>query len=352
MPHVHANPGPTAPNSFPVPQGELGALNFEDILLGLVQADAGNSLGTDSGNSAALDLISTEFVGLPSSQGGVARRAGVVFNSLKPKLENDPTQIDPRLLQLTGIIVDRPENSNEQESLRPVPNYPELPVLLDAPLANSALLMPKPAPDVVLPQPAPVPEEAAPPIDLVKFEVHKFEIVIEPVPPAVVVDPKPQSKPRPQPDLPVTMGFDARPQQQFAQRIIPVEQVYSVNMPDLPPPPPIARKVSMEVGEGDAQVKITIHERNGDLSVRFDAATEPLRRDLETAAGSLLQALQREQLHVSNFDFQNSFGSATDSENASDSQRRSQKFLKPAAFFADKDETFQAVQSLAVRNLK
>jgi hypothetical protein len=210
----------------------------------------------------------------------------------------------------------------------------------------------KPAAAPAVPaEPLPLPEasgsEAALQIDPIEFDIRKFEFSTESLP-FIQPESRPQAKLRLLSDVHAPADAAAIAPAHFAQRLVPAEQVHSVTIPDLPPRTLSVHRVSMEVGEGDSQIRIVIHQRNGDVSVRLDAATDGLRRDLEASAGSLLQALQREQLHVSDLDF-SSYGSATDSEQESN-RRAPKKSLKPEALFADKDETYQSAARIALDN--
>jgi hypothetical protein len=44
-----------------------------------------------------------------------------------------------------------------------------------------------------------------------------------------------------------------------------------------------SRRVSMDIGESDSQVRVIIHDRNGNLNVQFGASNERLRQELQTA---------------------------------------------------------------------
>jgi hypothetical protein len=136
----------------------------------------------------------------------------------------------------------------------------------------------------------------------------------------------------------------------FQSEIGNTEIVRSTPAFDPPPPPPVARRVSMEIGEAGSEVMVTIRERNGDLSLHFDAATESLRRDLETSSDSLVEVFEREQLRLTDLGFSNSFGSATDAERHADEHGRSRRNLKQTALFADKDETYQFHHALSGHN--
>jgi hypothetical protein len=191
--------------------------------------------------------------------------------------------------------------------------------------------------------------DTAAPLDTSKYDLRKFEVLTEVVKPS-------EEEPRHTQKLRVTsetgcgaVAPDSMQQASFAPRLVPVEQVYSVNVPDIPPPVKLAHKVFLEIGEGDSHVRILIQERNGGVAVRFDAATEVLRHGLECSAESLMQALHREQLQVTNLDFFGSFGSATDAEHQNNERSRALK-SRSGKLFADQDETFQLVEREATDN--
>ena len=123
----------------------------------------------------------------------------------------------------------------------------------------------------------------------------------------------------------------------------PVERIRPTIEP--PPPPPVARQVSMEIGEADSQVNVTIRERNGELAVHFDAASERLRENLQNAAPFLMHQLHRESTQTVRLDFSN-FGSATDAGRESQQDERRKKSLKSDAVFAGVDEfTYSAAET-------
>jgi hypothetical protein len=75
--------------------------------------------------------------------------------------------------------------------------------------------------------------------------------------------------------------------------------------PEVPelPRPHIARRVSIELGGEKTEVRITVHERSGDVSVRFETGAPALRSDLQSNVGSLIEALRREHISLANLDF-------------------------------------------------
>jgi hypothetical protein len=212
------------------------------------------------------------------------------------------------------------------------------------------------AAEPVIPTPV-LKSEGQPEIDLEKFEVRKLQFTVEPA-----------AEPQPAPQLLKVLGAadssltgkgDAKPSKQKAaeefptvlgdatqssethheQPIAKAEAPQPVRAPvEQPAPPPVARQVSMDVGDADSQVHVVIRERNGDLEVRFDTANERLRRDLEGASPMLVHDLERGAMRVADLDF-SSFGSATESDRQDQQQQRSKKNLKSGAVFAEMDET-------------
>lgn len=123
-----------------------------------------------------------------------------------------------------------------------------------------------------------------------------------------------------------------------------VEEVQRVHLIFEPPqPPPVARQLSVDVGEEDSAVRIVIRERLGQLSVRLEAADGKLREDLENAAPQLLHELRRENPNAVRVDFM-SLGSATDAEDQRQPREQRKKVLKPEAVFADGYETAYLAQ--------
>jgi hypothetical protein len=87
--------------------------------------------------------------------------------------------------------------------------------------------------------------------------------------------------------------------------------VYKTDLQWTTPQAAVARRVSIDIGEGDSQVRITIHERAGDISVKFDSATDALHGQLQSSAGTLVEALQRERVPLMNLDFSAMSGNST-----------------------------------------
>jgi hypothetical protein len=127
--------------------------------------------------------------------------------------------------------------------------------------------------------------------------------------------PTPSAEPAPSPAL--SFGSEMAP----ANDIAHAEKVLPPRPPELPwmPPAQVAHRVSIDVGGDDSPLRITLHERAGDVSLKFDTATDTLRTDLQSSVGSLIEALKREHVPLANLDFANSLGNPADPE-----QRRQQ----------------------------
>jgi hypothetical protein len=62
----------------------------------------------------------------------------------------------------------------------------------------------------------------------------------------------------------------------------------------------VVRTVSMEVGDPGSEVTIRLQERGGDVTMQLNTGNEPLRQDLESSMGSLVNSLKQAQVQVSN----------------------------------------------------
>ena len=87
-----------------------------------------------------------------------------------------------------------------------------------------------------------------------------------------------------------------------ARTVEHIEQVRAAHQVEIPELPKfqVVRTVAMQVGDADSQVTIRIQERGGDLTMQLNTGSEPLRQDLQSSIGSLVQALKQEQIQVSN----------------------------------------------------
>jgi len=87
---------------------------------------------------------------------------------------------------------------------------------------------------------------------------------------------------------------------EVSQQVAHVEQVRPAHYVELPvvPQSQVVRTVAIEVGEADSQVIIRIQERSGDVSVQLNAASEPLRHNLQQSLGSLVHSLRQEEVKV------------------------------------------------------
>ncbi len=99
---------------------------------------------------------------------------------------------------------------------------------------------------------------------------------------------------------------------------------------ELPPQPPlpVAHKVSIDIGDGDNRVTVTLHERGGDVSVKVHSATEPVRTELQASVGTLVEAFRRENVPLGNMDFTSGYH-----HNAADSGREQPPQQRPKRNF-------------------
>ena len=112
----------------------------------------------------------------------------------------------------------------------------------------------------------------------------------------------------------------------------PVETPPPLEMPVLPAMQ-VARRVSIDIGDDDSKVRITIHERAGDVSVRFDTTTQSLKSDLQSSVGSLIEALRREHVPLANLDFTNTLVNAD--SNRQREQRQAAKMVRRQAALSE-----------------
>ena len=96
-------------------------------------------------------------------------------------------------------------------------------------------------------------------------------------------------------------------------------------------PQPIARRVSIEIGEGNSRVMVTIHERAGDVSLKFHSAAEPLRAALQASVGSLVETLKRGEVPLANMDFRSGFAGNSDSSPRREKRPNAARRARPAA---------------------
>jgi hypothetical protein len=201
----------------------------------------------------------------------------------------------------------------------------------------------------------PKPELPAKPLlNLKDFDVRRFEfkteleiatvqprlIRVSPLPGVLGPQPKPAKSDSSVADVLVATpsSLDRPPD---APLIAAPEAVERVRVSIEPPPPPaVARQVSMDIGEAGSEVRVVIRERGGELAVQFGAASERLKEDLQNAAPLLMHELRRdrEPTNAITLDF-SSFGSATDAGHDAQHDSPRKKFLKSEAVFADMDET-------------
>jgi hypothetical protein len=72
-----------------------------------------------------------------------------------------------------------------------------------------------------------------------------------------------------------------------------------IEIPNLPKLQ-VVRTVSMEVGDADSQITIRIQDRGNGMNLHFGTGSETLHRDLESSVASLVRALKRDQIDISN----------------------------------------------------
>jgi hypothetical protein len=81
-------------------------------------------------------------------------------------------------------------------------------------------------------------------------------------------------------------------------QVLAAHYVEVPNMPHLQ----VVRTVAMEVGDPGSEVTIRLEARGGDVALQLNSGNEPLRQDLESSVGSLVNALKQEQIQVSTVD--------------------------------------------------
>lgn len=82
-------------------------------------------------------------------------------------------------------------------------------------------------------------------------------------------------------------------------------------MPEMPVAT-TAHRVSIDIGDKDSKVMVTLHERGGDVSVRVHAATDDLKSQLQSSVGSLVESLNRANVSLKNLDFTSGHGTTSD----------------------------------------
>jgi len=130
----------------------------------------------------------------------------------------------------------------------------------------------------------------------------------------------------------------------FERQLSTVHEARPVqHLPELPPTPhlTVARRVSIEIGENESKVMVTLHEHRGDVSVKIHAGSEQLRADLQSSVGNLVEAFQRERVSLANMDFTSGHATSADPNHQRQNhpqqrfQSSSRKNLRPEAPFSD-----------------
>jgi hypothetical protein len=107
----------------------------------------------------------------------------------------------------------------------------------------------------------------------------------------------------------------------------------------------IAHRVSIDVGEGERDVRVTLHERDGNVSIKFDVETETLRADLQSSVGTLIEALRREQVSLANLDF-----AGTPDRNADNQGQRASRQRTPQRQASTSDPAIQDTINIRKNN--
>jgi hypothetical protein len=136
------------------------------------------------------------------------------------------------------------------------------------------------------------------------------------------------------PDQPIAPAVAPAPEERFVvemSEVAPAEKTPSAEQP-WTPLPQIARRVAIEIGDDERghNVRITLHERSGDISIKFDTGTEALRSELQSSAGTLIETLRRENVSILNLDFSNTLGGTSDSGRGSGGQTNRPKAPRKA----------------------
>lgn len=126
------------------------------------------------------------------------------------------------------------------------------------------------------------------------------------------------------PDLPVEAGADipeippdpARPtgdlrvESRESSALAGDRRALAPHPPKPPDPPTLtpepARRVFMMVGDAENEVRVLVHESNGEVSVRFDAP-HAIRAHLEASAHQLVESMSREQVSLTSMTFSGPF---------------------------------------------
>ena len=122
----------------------------------------------------------------------------------------------------------------------------------------------------------------------------------------------------------------------FQSHLMPMESPVPVaHVVELPPqlPLPVAHRVSIEIGEKDSRVVVTLHENRGDVSVKIHAPNEVLGAELRSSVGTLVEAFHREHISLANMDFTTGYTATSDDGQQHGNQPR-QSFQNRARKFA------------------
>ena len=275
-------------------------------------------------------------------------------NEKKPPTGASPAEGDPlAALQALQVLIGMAPQICPQPGTPPASEEPQA-----SPKEPSPVALADDLPDLEL-EPPKLDSPANPSLNLRDFDVRRFEFTTELE--IAAVQPKliqvaafpglaqGQWRPNPMQPKPVKGSVDVidstvaaptvpggRPETPLIAAAQAVQRVQVAIDP--PPPPTVVRQISMDIGDPESQVRVVIHERNGDLAVQVGAATERLRENLQNAAPLLMHELRRDNPHTVSLDFSR-FGTATEGGSESHQDSRRKKPLKSEAVFAELDET-------------
>ena len=121
----------------------------------------------------------------------------------------------------------------------------------------------------------------------------------------------------------------------FQSHLMPMQSPEPVaHLVELPPqlPLPVAHRVSIDIGEKDSRVVVTLHENRGDVSVKIHAPNEVLGGELRSTAPTLVEAFHRERIPLANMDFTSGYTPTPDDGRQHGNQHR-QSFQNRARKF-------------------
>jgi hypothetical protein len=107
-----------------------------------------------------------------------------------------------------------------------------------------------------------------------------------------------------------TAGTTSKFDNHLAAAEAPRSSTQVQEMPQMPTPIS-AHKVSIDIGDKESKVIVTLHERAGDVSVKVHAANDTLKAQLQSSVGSLVESLNRANVSLKNVDFSSGYGTTS-----------------------------------------